>query len=147
MAYYMELNDPVLKRRVFQVKGLSKFSSLLQMHTLVREEKNDMEEQARVKHELKNAEFIQMLKYLQAGSITQADMNTFMAAMGPTSSSSSNITIPSPRTHLLIGVTQISNQDRWNRTHVDSSQFNSNHQLQQPQTSRSIRPNNQRNDL
>ncbi|RKF74494.1 hypothetical protein GcM3_089019 [Golovinomyces cichoracearum] len=117
------------------------------MHTLVTEEKNDMEEQAQVEHELKNAECIQMLKDLQAGSITQADMNTFMAAMGPTSSSSSNITILSPRTHLLTGVTPISNRDRWNPTHVDSSQFNPNHQLQQPQTSRLIRPNSQRNDL
>ncbi|RKF83800.1 hypothetical protein GcM3_008055 [Golovinomyces cichoracearum] len=111
MAYYMGMNDPVPKRRVFQVKGWSKCSSLLQMHTLVTEEKNDKEEQAWVEHELKNAECIQMLKDLQAGSITQADMNTFMAAMGPISSSSSNITIPSPRTHLLTGVTPISNRD------------------------------------
>ncbi|RKF71522.1 hypothetical protein GcM3_100023 [Golovinomyces cichoracearum] len=147
MAYYMGFNDPVLKRDVFQLKGWSKCSSLLQMHTLVTEEKNDMEQQARVKHELKNAECIQMLKYLQAGSITQADMNTFMAAMGPTSSSSSNITISSPRTHLLTGVTPISNRDRWNPTHIDSSQSNPNHQLQQPQKSRSIRPKNQRNYL
>ncbi|POS83827.1 hypothetical protein EPUL_003774, partial [Erysiphe pulchra] len=57
MAYYVELNDPTLKRRVFQVKGWPKCTSLLQMHTLVTEEKNDMEEQARVEHEIKNSEW------------------------------------------------------------------------------------------
>ncbi|RKF75985.1 hypothetical protein GcM1_230044 [Golovinomyces cichoracearum] len=72
------------------------------MHTLVTEEKNYMEEQARAEHELKNAEFIQMLKDLKAGSITQADMNTFIATMGLTS-----------------GVAPISNRDHWNPTQVD----------------------------
>ncbi|RKF57209.1 hypothetical protein GcM3_190064 [Golovinomyces cichoracearum] len=40
IAYYLRLNDIVLKRRVFQVKRCSKCSSLLQLHTLVTEKNN-----------------------------------------------------------------------------------------------------------
>ncbi|KHJ32381.1 hypothetical protein EV44_g3734 [Erysiphe necator] len=105
-----------------------------------------MEEQARVEHELKNVECMQMLKDLQSGSITQADMNTFMAAMGSTPNSV-NITVPSPRTHFLTDTAQISNQYRWNQTQVDSSQYNPDYQLQQKQKSSYIRQNDKRNNL
>ena len=147
MAYYMGLNDPVLKRRVFQVKGWSKCTSLLQMHTLVTEEKNDMEEQDRVEHELKNAECVQMLRDLQAGSITKADMNTFMATMGSNSSSSSNNSVPSPRTHFFTDTAQISNRRRCNPTQVENSQSNHDHQSQQQHKSKISQPNSQRSDL
>lgn len=93
MAYYTGLYDTTLKRRILQVKGWSKNTSLLQMHNLALDEKNDMEQQERVEQQLKDAECIKMLQELRSGSVTQNEFNAFLSSFGPITSFSSQASI------------------------------------------------------
>ncbi|KAI0998847.1 hypothetical protein K3495_g9351 [Podosphaera aphanis] len=82
MACYTGLYNTILKRRILQVKGWSKCTSLSKMHTLVVDEEKDMEQEEQVEHHLKDAECAQMLQGLRSGTVSQTEFNSYLSSVG-----------------------------------------------------------------
>ncbi|KAI0991285.1 hypothetical protein K3495_g16902, partial [Podosphaera aphanis] len=83
MAYYTGLYNTTLKRRILQVKGWSKCTSLSKMHALVVDEMKDMEQEEQVEQHLNDAECAQMLQSLRSGTVSQTEFNSYLSSVGP----------------------------------------------------------------